>query len=53
MSKKKYTELSGKVATAHPEWTGGKHEFFDSNWGYTLTVNDFGDYTFNKKYKLK
>ena len=53
MSKKKYTELSGKVATAHPEWTSGTHTFFDAEYSYRLTANGFGDYTFNKRCKLK
>ena len=53
MNKKKYNELCGKVATNHPEWKNGSHVFSDSNWTYVLTVNDFGDYTFNRKWKNK
>lgn len=53
MSKKKYTQLSGKVATAHPEWTSGIHTFYDANVGYRLEAHSFGEYTFTKKFKLK
>ena len=53
MSKKKYTQLSGKVATAHPEWISGIHVFHDANYGYKLEAHSFGNYTFQTKWRLK
>ncbi|MBP3798031.1 MAG: hypothetical protein J6I46_09705 [Ruminococcus sp.] len=55
ISHKERVRLSHQIATDHPEWKtpGIIHGYENRNHFYTLSVNDFGEYTFYKKIPIK
>lgn len=55
ISHKERVRLSHQIATDHPEWKtpGITHGYENRNHFYTLSANDFGEYTFYTKMPIK